>query len=143
MTPEGVFHLAKAGIQDSRVNPKPGASMKTMDSGGRFINRLKQIVSLSGCLWLLAPLVLLGGCAQEGYKVTGLDPKGSDAAYTQSETAVAVSFSNGQTILSVAYNDDTGTDATIQYTPTDRLVLPGANNMGGPSLDKHGDILVP
>jgi hypothetical protein len=100
-----------------------------MDLRRRFMTGSKQLLSRYCCFAFIA-LLALAGCAQQGYPVTGADPKFPDYAYPQSETALARSFANGQLILTVAYNDDTGTDATIQYTPSDRLVLPGANAIG-------------
>lgn len=95
-----------------------------------------------GAAVLPARLALLGviavgiaGCIS-GYPITGV--RGApDAAFAQSETAVTTAYFAGQHSVVVAYNDETNSQATIQYTPTTRKVLPGASLMGWSySLDK-------
>jgi hypothetical protein len=82
------------------------------------------------CLAILVGVFGLCGCATDGYPVTGANPASSEATFSQSETALAVARSGGQTIVVVAYNDETDTASTIIQTPTERHALAGANHMG-------------
>ena len=68
---------------------------------------------------------ILTGCAQPGTSITG----NQKDSRTQSETAAATSYA-GRNAMVLTYNDETGTESTIQYTPTTRKVLPGASLMG-------------
>lgn len=68
---------------------------------------------------------ILTGCAQPGTPITG----SKEDSRTQSETAAATSYA-GRNAMVVTYNDETGTESTIQYTPTGRKVLHGASLMG-------------
>ena len=83
-------------------------------------------VSMRGILFLLL-ILCLSGCAT-GVRVTG----GTDAESfgVQSETAATTSFSGGVHRIIVAYNDETNSQATIQYTSSTRKVLHGASLMG-------------
>src|SRR5262245_42690462 len=82
-------------------------------------------------LWVAASAMALVccGCAKSN-AVTGANPEGKDAQFDQSETSITTTFSNGKSLIVVAYNDSTDTDATIQYTQSTRKVLPGASLMG-------------
>ena len=84
-------------------------------------------VSMRGILFLVF-VACLGGCASSGVRVTG----GTDAESlgVQSETAATTSFSAGVHRIIVAYNDETNSQATIQYTSSTRQVLHGASLMG-------------
>jgi hypothetical protein len=76
----------------------------------------------------LAALLSLTGCPPPGNPVTG---GGDDTApRTQSETAVSVTNVRGKHIMTVAYNDESGTASTVLYTPVSRTVLTGASLMG-------------
>src|ERR1700704_2527607 len=68
---------------------------------------------------------ILTGCAQPGSSITG----GKEDSRTQSETAAATSYA-GRNAMVVTYNDETGTESTIRYTPSGRKVLHGASLMG-------------
>lgn len=73
---------------------------------------------------------LLGGCScTPGAAVTGQDDSQPTIHGTQSETGAAAGLVNRQGTVVVAYNDDTD-DPKIQYTPTDRVVFPGASLLG-------------
>jgi hypothetical protein len=69
----------------------------------------------------------IGGCSRSG-DVTGGDE--TTRGGEQSETAADTSFYRGVLRFVVAYNDDTGNSATIQYGSTTRKVLRGASLMG-------------
>src|SRR4030081_2986961 len=83
-------------------------------------------VSMGG-IRLLVLISSVIGCAS-GVRVTG----GTDAESlgVQSETAATTSFSGGVHRIVVAYNDETNSQATIQYGPSTRQVLHGASLMG-------------
>lgn len=85
------------------------------------------------CLTLSAvgiAALFTSGCATAGYPVTGKTANAPDAAFGQSETAVTTAFYANQHFVVVAYNDETNSAATIQYTATTRKVLTGASLMG-------------
>jgi len=74
--------------------------------------------------------VSLAACScAPGSAVTGSGEADPTIHGSQSETASASSFTKGRPILVVAYNDDTD-DGKVTYTPTDRVVYPGASLLG-------------
>jgi len=83
----------------------------------------------AGITLLLAAL-LLAGCHGPGVDVTGENQKDVTFPRDQSETAVNVSNVPGKQVITVTYNDDTGTEKTILYTSTTRHVNSGASLMG-------------
>lgn len=89
-------------------------------------------------LWAIAiglagASAVLTGCAQPGSPITG----NKEDSRTQSETAATSSYA-GWDILVVTYNDETGTEPTIQYSPGGRKVLHGATLMGWSYSLDHG-----
>jgi hypothetical protein len=94
-----------------------------------------QISVLLGRLIIIALLALASGCADK-IPVTGKHDSDPTFKGTQSESASAVSFSRGQDIFISTYNDDTD-DGKVTYTATDRVVFPGASQLGWSySLDR-------
>lgn len=86
--------------------------------------------------WLALSLsILLGGCFGRS-EVTGGDE--TTKASEQSETAADTSFHAGVQRIVVAYNDETGNQATIQYGPSSRKVLRGASLMGWSYSEDYG-----
>jgi hypothetical protein len=75
----------------------------------------------------LVLIACLSACST-GVRVTG----GTDAESlgTQSETAATTSFGGGVHRIVVGYNDETNSQATIQYGASTRTVLRGASLMG-------------
>jgi hypothetical protein len=72
----------------------------------------------------------LVGCGPEtGTSVTGSNPEDPTWNGTQSGTATATARSGETTSFIVTYNDDTD-DGKVKYTATDRVVLPGASQLG-------------
>jgi len=88
---------------------------------------------LTGFLGALA--VATTGCAGAGL-VTGRE--GPTAAAGQAETDATTTYSGGVHRIVVAYNDETGTESTIQYGQTTRKVLRGASLMGWSYSDDDG-----
>ncbi len=82
---------------------------------------------LLGLILLLAADVM-AGCTMNNVPVTG--GGGPTAQEGQSETSVTVGSAGKQSIVNVSFNDETGTESTIQYTPTSRIVQSGASLMG-------------
>lgn len=79
--------------------------------------------------WVLFLLIATASLADD--HVTGKNSQDVTWRRGQSETAVNVSNVPVQRqIITVTYNDDTKTERTILYTPTDRKVLVGASLMG-------------
>jgi hypothetical protein len=75
----------------------------------------------------LVGLLFLGGCARTiAVTGSGEDPTKNG---TQSETAATSARSGDRDSFVVTYNDDTD-DGKIKYTPTDRIVYPGASLLG-------------
>lgn len=72
--------------------------------------------------------ILATGCTMIANPVTGPTPP--TAAEGQSETAVGTGYFAGQNIVTVTYNDETGTASTIQYTADSRVALAGASLLG-------------
>jgi len=78
---------------------------------------------------------VLCGCASSAVVTGGRD---ATAIGMQSETDATTSFSGGVHRIIVGYNDETGSQATIQYGPSTRLVLRGASLMGWSYSEDHG-----
>ena len=76
---------------------------------------------------LVGLLPLLAGC--DGVPVTGQSAEESTYKGTQSESVASAAYAGGNNILIVSYNDDTE-DGKVDYTPTDRIVFPGASLLG-------------
>src|SRR5258705_9225698 len=83
-------------------------------------------VSMRGIL-LLALIACLSACSNAVRVAGGTD---AESLGTQSETAATTSFSGGVHRVVVAYNDETNSQATIQYSASTRTVLRGASLMG-------------
>src|SRR5258705_9514001 len=83
-------------------------------------------VSMRGIL-LLALIACLSACSNAVRVAGGTD---AESLGTQSETAATTSFSGGVHRVVVAYNDETNSQATIQYGASTRTVLRGASLMG-------------
>ena len=65
-----------------------------------------------------------------GIPITGQTPEGAAGESMQSEAVLATAYSGGSYIISAAYNAETGSSSTIQYTQTTRKILSGASLMG-------------
>jgi hypothetical protein len=82
---------------------------------------------------MLAMLWLLGGSpavgCSPGVVVTGASKEDPTWKGTQSETATTTARSGGKDTFIVTYNDDTD-DGKIVYTTNDRVVFPGASQLG-------------
>src|SRR5262250_2360721 len=77
---------------------------------------------------VLGLVVLLGaGCA---FRIAGQNQADHTWRRTQSETAIASGYGNYYGFITVTYNDETGTEETILFTPSSRTVLSGASLMG-------------
>ncbi|HUR79121.1 MAG TPA: hypothetical protein VM733_00040 [Thermoanaerobaculia bacterium] len=81
-------------------------------------------------VFLLVALLRLAGCATAGTPVTGVNKKDPSWAGTQAETAITMANFNGQSILTVAFNDEPAAQGKITYTATTRTVAKGASMMG-------------
>ena len=81
-----------------------------------------------------ALVFLLAGCATR--PVTGLDRV--TRASGQSETDATTSFYAGVHRIVVSYNDETGNEGKIEYTPNDRTVRRGASLFGWSYSEDHG-----
>src|SRR5215218_2767590 len=97
----------------------PGAN-EMAHGGDRAITR-----SIGAMVGVFAT-VFLAGCP--GIQVTGRDPVTRSGS--QAETALTTSFANNRFAVIAAYNDETGSEGTISYTPTTRVVSRGASLMG-------------
>ena len=69
------------------------------------------------------------GCAGSGLAVTGRNSEDPTWNDNQAETAAASARSGDKDIIVVTYNDGTN-DPFVKYTKDDRVVYPGASNLG-------------
>ena len=83
-------------------------------------------VSVRAVLFLLL-IACLSGCPNSVPVTSNTD---AQSLGMQSETAATTSFSGGAHRVIVAYNDETNSQATIQYAASTRTVLRGASLMG-------------
>jgi hypothetical protein len=77
---------------------------------------------------LLCGVHVACSCDRPGDPVTGKDEQTSAAE--QSETAMSVQGLGDQRVITVSYNDTSGNNGKIVYTPTQRTVFAGASMMG-------------
>lgn len=84
--------------------------------------------AMGATILLLA--IWLPGCAPGPTPVTGQSPEEATYPDNQSETAINVSNTGGQQIVTITYNDKTDSVDTIVYTATDRIIKTGASLMG-------------
>jgi hypothetical protein len=81
--------------------------------------------------WIvLAALVSFGACGGNGTKITAPNAQDPAAEFAQSESVISTGYSSGTNVITVAYNDETNSSATIKYTETERTILTGASLMG-------------
>jgi hypothetical protein len=70
--------------------------------------------------------------------VTGQGSADPTWSAAQSETATNVSVIDGHRRITITYNDATGNDATLLYSPTTRTVRPGTSLLGWSTSDDDG-----
>ena len=92
------------------------------------IKCLERTLALTLVALLCAVYVACTSCGGPGTPVTG-GPGPTSGANDQSETAISVQ-GYGRQVITVTYNDGTGNDGKIVYTPTQRTVFAGASLMG-------------
>jgi hypothetical protein len=79
--------------------------------------------------------VAAAGCAGTGLVTGKQEPTAKGG---QSETDATTTYAGGTHRIVVAYNDETGTESTIQYGQTTRKVLHGASLMGWSYSEDNG-----
>ena len=85
------------------------------------IKCLERTLALTLVALLCAVYVACTSCGGPGTPVTG-GPGPTSGANDQSETAISVQ-GYGRQVITVTYNDGTGNDGKIVYTPTQRTVF--------------------
>jgi hypothetical protein len=116
---------------------RSGTSDKEADMDARTARRTQKVADRAAKPWRLRFAILtalvVSACGPEASnKVTGQGPPAADPTYyfEQAETAIAVANFEGKQVITITFNDDTGTTDTIKYTETTRTTYAGASQVG-------------
>ena len=107
--------------------------MRSLGAVPRFFQRTIKLSSLGRTLALALIAVCCvvhvacTSCGGPGTQVTGGQDQ-TGGGNDQSETAISVQGYGDQQTITVTYNDGTGNNGKIVYTPTQRTVFSGASH---------------